>query len=308
MITPSVDASTRDILRKLGCRLRDVEPWDISTDTEILAHARFTNVWTKLRAMELFEYDRVVLIDSDMLVMQNMDELMDLTLAPGTIAAGMACTCNPNGIPTYPSDWVPDNCGFQLPHPPRPEELERPTHHLLNSGLVVMEPSAEQAKALHTYVHMHPERVSAYRFPDQDLLADVYRGKYTPLPWYYNALKTIRRCHENIWDDGQVRNIHYILEYVGCSPDVPQKTLASRPPRPTRGRRRSPPPALVGSVPITGVRPGRCGAHPGRLGYYDRSSRERVLCHAYLTTTHRHLLGYLYDMNKRWSSMTDKAS
>ncbi|KOS13699.1 glycosyltransferase family 8 protein [Malassezia pachydermatis] len=212
MITPSVDASTRDILRKLGCRLRDVEPWDISTDTEILAHARFTNVWTKLRAMELFEYDRVVLIDSDMLVMQNMDELMDLTLAPGTIAAGMACTCNPNGIPTYPSDWVPDNCGFQLPHPPRPEELERPTHHLLNSGLVVMEPSAEQAKALHTYVHMHPERVSAYRFPDQDLLADVYRGKYTPLPWYYNALKTIRRCHENIWDDGQVRNIHYILE------------------------------------------------------------------------------------------------
>ena len=73
-----------------------------------MAFARFTNVWTKLRAFELTEYERVVLVDSDMLVCRNMDELMDVPLGAlerPAIAAGFACTCNPNRIPTYPSDW-----------------------------------------------------------------------------------------------------------------------------------------------------------------------------------------------------------
>lgn len=75
---------------------------------DAMVFKRFANVWTKLRAFELIEYDRVVLVDSDMLVRQNMDELMDWPLdtsAQPTIAAGFACTCNPNRIATYPDDW-----------------------------------------------------------------------------------------------------------------------------------------------------------------------------------------------------------
>lgn len=73
-----------------------------------MAFTRFTNVWTKLRVFELHEYDRVILLDSDMLVRRNMDELMDWPLHAPTgpvIAASFACTCNPNRIPTYPADW-----------------------------------------------------------------------------------------------------------------------------------------------------------------------------------------------------------
>ena len=59
------------------------------------------------------EYERVVQLDSDMLVMQNMDELMEMELdAPslkGTgkrvFAAGHACVCNPLKKPHYPEDW-----------------------------------------------------------------------------------------------------------------------------------------------------------------------------------------------------------
>lgn len=55
----------------------------------------------------------MVLLDSDMLVMQNMDELMDMELdAPElegsgsrVFAASHACVCNPLKKPHYPKNW-----------------------------------------------------------------------------------------------------------------------------------------------------------------------------------------------------------
>ena len=77
------------------------------------ADPRFYDCWTKLTPFSLVEYDRVVQLDSDMLVMQNMDELMEMELdGPGlagkgkkVFAAGHACVCNPLKKPHYPKDW-----------------------------------------------------------------------------------------------------------------------------------------------------------------------------------------------------------
>lgn len=40
-----------------------------------------------------------------MVVMRNMDELFDLFLPHGWIAAAHACACNPMKFPHYPVDW-----------------------------------------------------------------------------------------------------------------------------------------------------------------------------------------------------------
>ncbi|EAU31064.1 conserved hypothetical protein [Aspergillus terreus NIH2624] len=74
---------------------------------------RFYDCWSKLTPFSLVEYERVVQLDSDMLVVQNMDELMDLELDPPSMggtgervfAASHACVCNPLRKPHYPSDW-----------------------------------------------------------------------------------------------------------------------------------------------------------------------------------------------------------
>jgi alpha-N-acetylglucosamine transferase len=51
-------------------------------------------------------FQRVALLDSDMLVLQNMDDLIEHELpAPDWIAACHACTCNPRKLAHYPSDW-----------------------------------------------------------------------------------------------------------------------------------------------------------------------------------------------------------
>ena len=48
-------------------------------------------------------------------------------------------------------------------------------------------------------------------FDDQDILAVFYKGRWKPLPWCYNALKTLRRIHQPLWRDEEVRCLHYIL-------------------------------------------------------------------------------------------------
>lgn len=81
---------------------------------------------------------------------------------------------------------------------------------LLNSGLVVLNPSIKLASGLEHYLATSP-LVSTFKFPDQDLLAAFFQGKWKVLPWCYNALKTLRIIHQPLWRDDEIRCLHYIL-------------------------------------------------------------------------------------------------
>ena len=48
---------------------------------------------------------RIILLDSDMLVLKNMDELMSIDLPHDHIAAVHVCACNPRRLAHYPKDW-----------------------------------------------------------------------------------------------------------------------------------------------------------------------------------------------------------
>jgi hypothetical protein len=37
-----------------------------------------------------------------------------------------------------------------------------------------------------------------------------FKGRWTPVPYIYNALKTLRIIHPDLWRDEDVRNIHYM--------------------------------------------------------------------------------------------------
>lgn len=85
-----------------------------STAKEFSNDPRFYDCWSKLTPFSLVEYERVVQLDSDMLLLQNMDELMDLDLDPPNceegsgrrvFAASHACVCNPLKKPHYPKNW-----------------------------------------------------------------------------------------------------------------------------------------------------------------------------------------------------------
>jgi len=219
MVTPKVPSIGRYLMQRCGIVVRDVEPLRPTDGVHVLADldARFEDTWTKLRGFELVEYDRVVLLDSDMIVMKNMDELMEVDLPNDWIAAAHACTCNPYRFAHYPADWVPQNCAHSsvvhpsgLTSPPAITDKSPRTYLLLNSGTVVLSPSLERARSLERFLETSP-LVPTFSFPDQDLLAWFFKGKWKVLPYCYNALKTLRIFHPALWRDEEVRCLHYIL-------------------------------------------------------------------------------------------------
>lgn len=73
-----------------------------------------------------------------------------------------------------------------------------------------------------------PSKVDSYTFPDQELLSEAFRGRWVPLPYVYNALKTMRPgdVHGAIWRDEEVRNVHFIFGVKPWQEKPPVKPLA----------------------------------------------------------------------------------
>ncbi|KAK4984454.1 hypothetical protein LTR50_006578 [Elasticomyces elasticus] len=185
---------------------------------------RFYDCWSKLTPFSLVEYERVVQLDSDMLVLRNMDELMDLELDPPSMhgtgdrvfAASHACVCNPLKKKHYPKDWIPANCAFTTQHD-SPDEAQKsgaPSTAGLampNGGLQVVNPCAEVYDLI--LDQLTKESTASYEFADQSMLGDLFHGRWVALPYTYNALKTMRwkGVHDKIWRDEQVKNLHLLL-------------------------------------------------------------------------------------------------
>jgi hypothetical protein len=91
-----------------------------------------------------------------------------------------------------------------IPSPDAPR-----TSHLLNSGLVVLSPSAETMDSLLHHLDSSPTIAQA-KFADQDVIAETFHGRWHPLPWWCNALKTERAVHPDLWSDTEARLVHYM--------------------------------------------------------------------------------------------------
>ncbi|KAL1952109.1 hypothetical protein VTO73DRAFT_1258 [Trametes versicolor] len=217
MATRSLPQDVHDVLTRKGIAISVVDSLTPKNSNIAEHDSRFAETWTKLRMFELIDYERVVALDADMVVKRNMDELMEIDLPEGYIAACHVCACNPRKLKHYPKEWIPENCAYSAVS--HPGGLETPTqitdtspgpYKQLNSGLVVLSPSLDTFNRLESFLEVSP-LVPEFKFPDQDLLTEVFKGRWKPLPWCYNGLKTLRVIHSNLWRDEEVRCVHYIL-------------------------------------------------------------------------------------------------
>ena len=79
-----------------------------------------------------------------------------------------------------------------------------------NGGLQVVAPSQKIYDLI--IENLKSPSTANYEFADQSLLGDLFSGRWVALPYTYNALKTLRDCHQPIWRDNEVKNVHYILD------------------------------------------------------------------------------------------------
>ncbi|KAH7106713.1 nucleotide-diphospho-sugar transferase [Auriculariales sp. MPI-PUGE-AT-0066] len=219
MVSSSLPAQDRAILRRAGIRMlevKDLRP-PLSKWHPNPADARFADTWLKLRAFDLVQFSRVVLLDADMVLRANIDELMTKPLEPGWIAACPVCACNPEKRPHYPPDWKPANCPYTPLNHPEAATAAMPItpnspapYRLLNSGNVVLTPRREDAERIQSLIATS-DMVSKFQFPDQDLLSHLFKSKWQPLPYVYNGIKPSRIHHAHMWRDEEVKVVHYVL-------------------------------------------------------------------------------------------------
>lgn len=224
LYTDTFPQEGKDALQRRGIPMKHIPYLVPKTHKDFTNDPRFYDCWSKLTPFSLVEYERVVQLDSDMLVLQNMDELMEIPLdgrekagnGDRVFAASHACLCNPLNKPHYPRDWIPENCAFTWQHdnPDRAQVEGMPADFgitMPNGGLQVVTPSGEVYEKI--LAALEDDKTTGYDFSDQSLLGDVFHGRWVPLPYIYNALKTLRwkGVHDPIWRDDRVKNIHYIL-------------------------------------------------------------------------------------------------
>ncbi|EXJ90664.1 hypothetical protein A1O1_03768 [Capronia coronata CBS 617.96] len=180
---------------------------------------RFRDTFTKLRAFEVYKlgYTKAVFLDADMAAFQNPDEIFDCKLpSRDWLGANHACVCNLDHDSWAPPDWIKGNCAYtplKGPDDVAPEitPQSRPTYRLLNGGMLLFHPSESLWNSMLDYFNTS-DRLKTYQFPDQDFLADFFRDKWKPLSWKYNALKTMRYWHPQIWSDEKLVVLHYIVD------------------------------------------------------------------------------------------------
>lgn len=226
LYTDTFPESGRAALAARGIPAQRIEYLLPTSSKDYSNDPRFYDCWSKLTPFSLEQYKRVVQLDSDMLVLRNMDELMELPLddpadvvagkGARVFAAGHACVCNPLKKAHYPADWIPAHCAFTHQHADpataQTEGIDPAVGPLgfMNGGLQVVNPSKAVFAQVVAYMENNAVNMD---FADQSVLSDLYRGRWVPLPYTYNALKTMRwpGVHDAIWRDESVKNVHYIL-------------------------------------------------------------------------------------------------
>jgi len=186
-----------------------------SHDTSLYKLQLYQECWTKLRMWEMTEYERLVYLDADMVVLHNIDHLFSCD--KHVFAAAPDCSYGRE------SQLERDGCclfGQSISDEEEKKEGDQKSTksiqchsnhakapHYFNAGLFVMTPDASMFDQFHSILRcpqLGPHVVQKYA--EQDLLNYVYCSDMHWLDWGYNAQKGIKLHHPQLWSKAYNNN------------------------------------------------------------------------------------------------------
>ncbi|KAL4324670.1 hypothetical protein GQ457_11G010870 [Hibiscus cannabinus] len=200
-LLPDVPEDHRKILVEQGCILKEIEPVYPPENQTQFAMAYYVINYSKLRIWEFVEYSKMIYLDGDIQVFENIDHLFDME--DGYFYAVMDCFCEKtwSHTPQYKIGYCqqcPDKVHW-------PSELGPKPPLYFNAGMFVYEPSLSVYKDLLTTLKVTPPTP----FAEQDYLNMFFRDKYRPIPPIYNLVMAMLWRHPDNIEIEKAKVVHY---------------------------------------------------------------------------------------------------
>ncbi|CAO2205956.1 unnamed protein product [Urochloa humidicola] len=211
-VLPDVPESHRRILVSHGCVVREIEPVYPPDNQTQFAMAYYAINYSKLRIWEFEEYERMVYLDPDILVLDNIDELFELK--KGHLYAVIDCFCDRDKTWSHTPEYKAGYCHHQFfPDEVRVAvalpagELGPPPPPLyFNAGMFVYEPGMATAKALLDTLRVTPPTPP---FAEQGFLNMFFREQFRPIPPVYNLPPAMLLSHPENVQPEEVKVVRY---------------------------------------------------------------------------------------------------
>ncbi|GAB4841807.1 glycogenin [Ancistrocladus abbreviatus] len=200
-VLPDVPEEHRRLLESQGCIVREIEPVYPPENNCQYAHAYYVINYSKLRIWEFVEYSKMIYLDGDIQVYENIDHLFDLP--DDYLYAVMDCFCESSWskTPQYKIGYC-QQCPGKVQWP---AELGPKPSLYFNAGFCVFEPS------LLTYHHLLDtlKVTPPTSFAEQDFLNMYFKDIFKPLPLEYNLVLAFLWRHPEKVDLNKVKVVHY---------------------------------------------------------------------------------------------------
>lgn len=177
MVTPEVPLKQKEILSSIFDRVVEIE--HVKINPKIIKNyeiTRFQDVFTKLQCLLFVEYEKIIMMDIDMLVVKNMDALFDL---------------NP-----------PSACSTSK-HIAHGEPLTG----RINAGVMLLSPNKHEYDEIIKDINRSNQN-KQYKNPEQDYLSERYAGRWTSISFLYN-FQFGKSWMTDKYNYNDAYNIHY---------------------------------------------------------------------------------------------------
>ncbi|KFK40785.1 hypothetical protein AALP_AA2G040600 [Arabis alpina] len=199
---PDVPEEHREILRSQGCILREIERVHPPGSQDAYARAYYITTYSKLGIWKFEEYNKMIFLDADIQVYDNIDDLFDLE--DGYIHAVLGCYCEKHfsHLPFYSIGYC-QYCPEKVMWPPKMESPPPPPY--FNAGMFVFEPNPLTYESLIQTLQVTPPTP----FAEQDFLNMFFEKVFKPVPPVYNFILSVLWHHPRNVDLERVKVVHY---------------------------------------------------------------------------------------------------
>lgn len=205
LVTPDVSNEYKSYLATIYTNIINIDYVDVSNEIFSEENTRFKDVFTKLECLSLVRYDKIILLDLDMIIAKNIDHLFKLE-AP---AACLKRFHYPYGK-KIPAHMICD--GNKLVGS-------------INAGLMLLKPDKNEWEKIKKDITNNTQ-INKYKYPEQDYLSLRYCGRWTSITFNYNfQFGLTARVKKYRYTIDSIYVIHYSSSYKPWNDLIPDRII-----------------------------------------------------------------------------------